>query len=61
MAMAARHLDVYYTTITNQPAAFQSEGKEFLRETAEKCRGDGGGLPGDDADAGGIASCSCGG
>jgi hypothetical protein len=39
----------------------ESEGNEFLRETAEKCRGDDGGLAGDDADAGGIASCSCGG
>ena len=39
----------------------ESDDKEFLRETAEKFGGGGGGLAGDDADAGGIASCSCGG
>ena len=39
----------------------ESDGKDNLRETAERCGGDGGGLAGDDAHAGGTASCSCGG
>lgn len=33
----------------------ESDGKEFLRETAEQFGGDAGGLAGDDADAGGTA------